>query len=288
MFNDDNTYNTEGTVLVVNGTGKTGRRVVDRLERIGVTVRAGSRSGEPPFDWEDRRTWEPVLRGADAAYVSFYPDVALPGAADTIGAFAALAVENGVRRLVLLSGRGEEEAERGEEALRRSGADWTILRASWFMQNFSESYFRDPLVEGELALPADRVREPFVDADDIADVAVAALMDRRHVGRLYELTGPRALRFDEAVAEIAHAADRPLRYVPLTVAEFRASMAEQDVPPDIVALLAYLFTVVLDGRNVEVQDGVERVLGRPPRDFRDFARAAAAEGAWSAAAVPAP
>ena len=184
---------TNETILVTGGTGKTGRRVAERLNARGMPVRIGSRSGEPPFDWEDRSTWEPALRGTSAAYVSYYPDLAVPGTPELIGALAERALAAGTRRLVLLSGRGEEEAERAEEALKASGAEWTIVRCSWFMQNFSESYFAEPLAAGELALPVGDVREPFVDAEDIADVAVAALTEEGHAGRLYELTGPRPL-----------------------------------------------------------------------------------------------
>lgn len=279
--------NGQQRVLVVNGTGKTDRRVVDRLRARSVAVRVGSRSGEPPFDREDPDTWIPALEGADAAYVSYYPDLAVPGAAEAIGAFAALAVVNRTRRPVLLSGRGEEEAQHSEEVLKRSGADWTVGRCSFFMQNFSESYFLESLLGGYLALPADRVPEPFVDADDVADVAVAALTDDRHTRQLYELTGPRLLRFDEAVAEIARASGRHLRYVPLTLEQFVAGEAEAGVPEDLVSFLGYLFTEVLDGRNAHLANGVGRALGRAPRDFRDYARKTAATGVWSRSAVTA-
>ena len=273
------------TILVIGGTGKTGRRVAERLKARGVPVRIGSRSGEPPFDWDDRSTWEPALRGASAAYVSYYPDLAVPGTPELIGALAERAMAAGTRRLVLLSGRGEAEAERAEEALKASGAEWTIVRCSWFMQNFSESYFTEPLAAGELALPVGDVREPFVDAEDIADVAVAALTEDGHAGRLYELTGPRALTFAEAVAEIGRATGRSLRYTPIPIEAFEAGLKAEDAPPDLIALLRYLFTEVLDGRNEQLTDGVQRALGREPRDFTAFARRAAAEGAWSRSIV---
>jgi uncharacterized protein YbjT (DUF2867 family) len=270
------------TTLVTCGTGKTGRRVAERLAARGVPVRIGSRSGSPAFDWEDRSTWPGALDGATSAYISFYPDLAVPGSIDAVSGFAEVALAAGCRRLVLLSGRGEEEAQNAERALQASGADWTIVRCSWFNQNFSESYFLEPLLAGELALPVDGVAEPFVDADDIADVAVAALTEDGHIGKLYELTGPRLLRFDEAVAEIAAATGRDIRYVPIGFDEFMAGLAEQGAPPDVCALLAFLFGEVLDGRNEHMTDGVQQALGRPARDFRDFARDAAAAGAWSA------
>ncbi|MFD0539989.1 SDR family oxidoreductase [Actinomadura luteofluorescens] len=192
--------------LVLGGTGKTGRRVVQRLTGRDLRVRIGSRSGGVPFDWADRATWAPALDGVHAVYVAYYPDLAAPGAPEAIGAFAELAVESGARRLVLLSGRGEDEALACERTLAASGADWTVLRASWFAQNFSESYLLDPVVSGEVVLPQGEVREPFVDADDIADVAASVLTEDGHSGRTYELTGPRLLTFAEAVAAIGQAA----------------------------------------------------------------------------------
>src|ERR671914_897352 len=201
--------------LVLGGNGKTGRRVVERLRVRGLPVRLGSRSGKPPFDWEDRSTWAPALDGVSAAYVTYYPDLAVPGAPEAIAAFAELAVASGTRRLVLLSGRGEPEAQRSEEALIASGADWTIVRCSWFNQNFSESAFLEPVLAGEVALPADGVREPFVDVEDIADVAVAALTEDGHVGKLYELTGPRLLTFSDAVAGIPEGSRRETASVPV-------------------------------------------------------------------------
>ena len=259
-------------IVVLGASGKTGRRVVTRLHARGVPVRPGSRSAQPPFDWQDPATWRPVLDGASAAYVSYFPDVAAPGAPEAVEALAAVALDAGVERLVLLSGRGEEEARRSEAALARSGAAWTVVRASWFAQNFSEAHFREPLLSGELMLPADGIGEPFVDADDIADVAVAALTEDGHVGEVYEVTGPRLLTFAEAVAEIGRAAGRELRYTPIGLDDFAAGLAAAGVPGEEVALLRYLFSEVLDGRNAHVTDGVQRALGRPPRDFAEFAR----------------
>jgi uncharacterized protein YbjT (DUF2867 family) len=270
-------------ILVLGAHGKTGRRIVERLRARDLPVRLGSRSAHPPFDWEDPGTWRPALEGARAAYVSYFPDLAAPGAPEAVGALAAVALDAGVERLVLLSGRGEEEAQRSEEMLRRSGAAWTVVRASWFNQNFSEAHFREPLLAGELALPAGDVGEPFVDAADIADVAVAALTEGRHEGEVYEVTGPRLLTFAQAVEQIASASGRVLRYSPIGLDEFAGALGQEGVPEEEAALLRYLFGEVLDGRNAHVTDGVQRALGRTPRDFADYARAAAASGAWDPA-----
>ena len=273
--------------LVLGGTGKTGRRVAERLAARGLPVRIGSRFGEPPFDWEDRSTWAPALDGVGAAYISYYPDVAVPGAAQTVGSFAELAVRSGVPRLVLLSGRGEPEAERAEQAVRDAGAELTIVRSTWFAQNFSEGAFLDLVLAGEVTLPAGDTPEPFVDIDDIADVAIAALTEEGHDGELYELTGPRLLTFEQAVDEIARAASREIRYVPVAMADFESLLTDQEVPADVVWLLRYLFSEVLDGRNAHVADGVQRALVREPRDFSEFARDAAAAGIWNPSAVTA-
>jgi uncharacterized protein YbjT (DUF2867 family) len=267
--------------LVIGGTGKTGRRVAERLEASGIPTRIGSRSADPPFDWEDSDTWAGALDGAGAAYVSYYPDLAIPGAVEAVSALAEVALEQGVRRLVLLSGRGEEEAQRAERAVRESGADWTIVRCSWFSQNFSEGFFAEQVASGEIVLPATSVPEPFIDVEDIADVAALALAEDGHEGQVYELTGPRMLTFEEAVGEIAAATGREIRYVPVSLEEYTAGAAEHGVPADLVEFLTYLFGEVLDGRNASLTDGVQRALGREPRDFSEFAREGAASGVWN-------
>lgn len=272
---------TEKPKLVLGGTGKTGRRVVERLRARGLPVRVGSRSGAPPFDWEDRSTWAPALEGAGSVYLTYYPDLALPGAVEATRSFAELAVRSGVPRMALLSGRGEPEAERAEQAVRDTGADLTILRSTWFMQNFSEDYMLEHVLSGEIRLPGGDVPTPFLDADDIADVAVAALTDDRHVGQLYELTGPRSLTLAQAAAEIAEAAGREVRYVPVSLEEHAAEAAEHGVPPEFIDMLTYLFSEVVDGRNADTTDGVRRALGREPRDFRDYARTTAATSVWN-------
>ena len=267
-------------ILVLGSSGKTGRRVADRLRRLGIAVRPGSRSGTPPFDWERPETWSPALEGARAAYISYYPDLAAPGAVEAVGSFAELAVKRDVRRLVLLAGRGEPEGEEAEDAARESGADLTIVRSTWFAQNFSEDYMLEHVRSGVVALPAGDTPEPFVDAEDIADVAVAALTDDRHIGELYELTGPRLLTFDQATGEISTATGREVRYEPVTVSQHAAAASEHGVPAEVIELLTYLFTTVLDGRNARLTDGVQRALGREPRDFADYAQRTAAMGVW--------
>jgi uncharacterized protein YbjT (DUF2867 family) len=268
-------------ILVLGATGKTGRRVVERLRARGAPTRAGSRSANPPFDWQFRETWAPALRGAAAVYVTYFPDLAVPGAPEAVGELARLAADAGVQRLVLLSGRGEEEAQRSEEAVKAAGIDWTILRSSWFDQNFSEGFLLDAVLEGVVALPVGGVREPFVDADDLADMAVAALTEDGHAGQLYEVTGPRLLTFADAVAEIARATGREVRFETVPMEAFGAELEKHGMSDDEVWLVRYLFGEVLDGRNESLTDGVQRALGREPRDFSECVRDAAAAGAWA-------
>jgi len=259
-------------VLVTGGTGKTGRRVAARLRAAGRPVRIGSRNGQPPFDWHDRTTWGPALDGAGAAYLAYSPDLGFTGAADIVGDLARTAVAAGVRRLVLLSGRGEAGAARGEQLVRDSGADWTIVRAAVFAQNFTEGAFVESIADGVLPMPVTDIAEPFIDVDDIADVATAALLDDRHVGRLYEVTGPRLLTFTEALAILVP--DRPVAYVHVAPAEMTAGLIAAGLPADEAAELVTLFTTILDGRNCSVTDGVQRAIGRAPRDLTAMVEAA--------------
>ncbi len=268
-------------ILVLGGTGKTGRRVAQRLEGRGLAVRIGSRSAEPRFDWNDAATWTSVVQGVGAVYITYHPDLAVPGAVEAVRSFAKAALDAGVRRMVLLSGRGEEEAQRAEQALQDTDADWTIVRASWFSQNFSESFLLDAVLSGEVALPAGKTKEPFIDADDIADVVVEALTDASHIGRLYEVTGPRLLTFADAIGEIAEASGRRIRYKEILAGEYASLLEKHEVPSEYVSLVMYLFTTVLDGRNESHTDGVQCALGREPRDFADYARETAATGVWA-------
>lgn len=267
-------------VLIIGGTGKTGVRVDARLQSLGIPTRPVSRTTPIPFDWTRPETWSAALDGVSRAYVTYQPDLAVEGSAQAIGDLSDLARKKGLEHVVLLSGRGEPGAQAAEKTLRDSGLAWTVVRASWFNQNFSEGYLIEGVLAGDIALPADAVREPFVDADDIADVVVEALTNERHANTLYEVTGPRALTFAEAAAEIEGALGRPIRYSEITPQAFAAGMRGAEIPEEYISLLEDLFTVVLDGRNSQVMDGVEQVLGRPARDFSYFAHTTAATGIW--------
>ena len=270
--------------LVLGGTGKTGRRVAERLEAKGHKVRIGSRSAVPAFDWDNEKSWDACLNGVTAAYITYTPDLAMPGATDAIQAFVDLAKRRGVKRLVLLSGRGENEAQACERIVQSSGLNWTIVRASWFNQNFSEGAFIDMVLKGAITLPAGDQLEPFIDVDDIADVAVAAFTQEGHNGQIYEVTGPRLMTFADVAADLSRATGREIAYVNVPHEAFVSEVANSGAPKDVVWMLDYLFSTVLDGRNAHLTDGVQRALGRAPKDFADYARDAAATGVWKNAA----
>ncbi|OQP56157.1 NmrA family transcriptional regulator [Niastella populi] len=275
-----NTTTQNRQILVIGSNGKTGRRVLQRLNDRGVPATGATFSGNPKFDWNDAATWDNVLNDITAVYISYYPDLAIPGAVKSIELFTKLAVKKSVQKLVLLSGRGEEEAQQCEKVVMGAGVDFTIVQASWFCQNFSEGNFLEPILAGHVALPAGNIGEPFVDADDIADVAVAALTEEGHSNKLYEVTGPRLLTFKDAIAEIAKATGRTINYEQVSIEEYAAVLADYGLPKEVIWLVTYLFTEVLDGRNQFVADGVEQALGRKATDFSDYVKKAAATGVW--------
>ncbi|MFK7842821.1 MAG: NAD(P)H-binding protein [Sphingorhabdus sp.] len=270
--------------LVIGGTGKTGRRVVDRLGQMGREVRIGSRSSVPSFDWDREDSWSATFDGVTNVYITYSPDLAMPGAPDAIRALVQLAKQADVKRLVLLSGRGEKEAQACEQIVQESGLEWTIVRASWFNQNFSEGAFVDMVLAGAITLPAGDTVEPFVDVDDIADVAVAALTEDHHKGQVYEVTGPRPMSIADVAADISRATGREIAFVDVPHDVFVAEVSNSGAPKEVIWMLDYLFSTVLDGRNSRLTDGVQRALGRPPRDFADYARDAAATDVWRATA----
>lgn len=271
------------TILVIGATGKTGSRIAKSLQDKGVHVRRGSRRAAVPFDWDKPETWGPALVGVSAAYVSYFPDIAFPGAVDKVEAFTTLAKDAGVKKLVLLTGRGEHHAERAEEVVKKSGIAFTIVRAAWFAQNFSEGVLLGPVLSGVLPMPGGDILEPIADVDDIAEVAVAALTEDGHDGQLYEITGPRLMNFADMAAELSAAIGRPVQHLAISYEEFHAELARTN-GEEIAGIITDIARETLDGRNAFLADGVERALGRPPRDFADYARDAARSGVWSAAA----
>ncbi|WP_413809815.1 NAD(P)H-binding protein [Streptomyces sp. OE57] len=274
------------TTLVLGATGKTGRRVAARLRLGGTPVRAVSRSSRIRFDWSDPGSWDAALR--DIAVVYVVP----PRVPGPVHAFVARAEAAGVRRLVLLSGRGADswgdsafglDMRSAEDAVRGSALEWTVLRSSNFAQNFDEDVFHAPLVAGELALPAGAVPEPFIDVEDVADAAAAVLTEPgRHAGRVYELTGPRALTFGSAVELISRASGRPLTYRQVSPAEYAATLVEEGLSEDDAHHVAEMFVLMERGLLAGTTDDLATVLGRAPRSFEDYAVRAAAAGAWGA------
>ncbi|GAB5379645.1 MAG: NAD(P)H-binding protein [Aliiglaciecola sp.] len=258
------------TYLVIGATGKTGARVHKKLDELGLDVKGANRNGQIHFDWRAPETWAASLIGVDAVYLTYYPDLAIPEAPDDIAKFCALAKIKGVKHITLLSGRGEPAAQVCEEIVRTSGLSWTIVRASWFNQNFSEGMFRDFIEAGDIALPVGSVSEPFIDVDDICDVVVQSLLEPKHNGQLYEVTGPELLSFSQLAETFTTVLQRPVYFTQVTLEEFVSNMQSNDVDPKAIEMLTYLFTEVLDGRNEQTSDGVERALGRPAKQFKEF------------------
>ena len=273
----------QSNILVIGGTGKTGRQVVERLKQQNQQVRIGSRSNNPAFDWNDPATWPEALAGIDQVYVVYYPDLAVPGAYEAISGLTDAMTVAGVKKVVLLSGKGEKEAERCETVVANSGLDYTLVRASWFNQNFSESFFLDPILAGHVALPMPEAKIPFVDTGDIADVVVEALLDDVHNGKTYEITGPRKLSFQEAVHEIAQASGRTIHYQTVSLEAYDAMLQSAGLPPDYLWLINYLFREVIGNpENHTISHDVEKVLGRKATDFSAYVQKTARTGVWNA------
>lgn len=271
-------------ILVTGSTGKTGRRVAQMLSERGMSVRAASRSTPTRFDWVESETWEQALQSVSAVYL-VAPELGSPQAAEAIAAFTRQAAAAGVRRAVLLSvphgeGLDPEHVVAAERAAGEAGLEWTVLRPRWFFQNFSEDFLYEPVMSGELRLPAGDGAEAFIDAQDIAAVAVAALTEDGHHERCYELTGPRKMTFKESAAEISKATGRDISYTPLTKDEYLAEQRDLGVPEEWAQLLAALYDGVGAGKPASLTDDVQTVLGRPPRDFADYAQSAEAQEAW--------
>ncbi|MCL6295125.1 SDR family oxidoreductase [Jejuia spongiicola] len=273
-------------ILVIGGTGKTGRRVVEQLQKKGIEPRVGSRSATPSFDWDNKDTWVEALDGIERMYVTYYPDLAVPGAKEAIQSLTYLAKELGVKKMVLLSGKGETEAEACEKIVMDSGMDYTIVRASWFNQNWSESFFLEPILSGEVTLPMSDVLIPFVDANDIAEVAANVLLDDTYNGEIIEVTGPELITFKDIVDIISKTSNRSLNFYDITLEQYVDGMKQMQIPNDVVWLIEYLFSHVLTNpKNQLVVNDIERVLGRKAKTFLEYAQETAKTGIWSQVSV---
>lgn len=268
--------NQDGTVLLVGGTGKTGRRLRDRLAERGYNTRLASRTAEHSFVWEDEGTWEPALNGVDAVYVVHH-DISHSDAGEQLARFSQLALYHGVKRQVFLSGRADDGFLSGvEDYMTAAGADWTILRPSWFMQNFSEMFFFEAVLKGEIVLPVGDATEPFVDVEDVAAVAAEVLLDDQHIGQTYELTGPRLIGFSEVAAELTKAIGREITFNPIALDDYRQSLRLAGLPEEY----AETYSGIADGKLAFVTDHVERILKRPAGDFVEYVKKTADTGIW--------
>ena len=273
--------NSSKRFLVLGGSGKTGRRVVKQLRQKGEEVCGVSRTTTPAFHWHDNtHSWQQLLNGLDSVYVTYQPDLAIPRAADDIARLVIAARQAGVSHMVLLSGRGEKGAEEAEQVVADSGLHYHILRASWFYQNFSEGFLRDMIEAGEVALPCGDTPEPFIDAGDIAAAAVRCLTDPDIAAGLYEVTGPHLLTFKQCIGQIGAITGQPLSFVDLSVDAMVDALTSAGFERDMVWLMGHLFSEVLDGRNSHTTDTLEKLLGRAPVSFSEYAnRAFAASSA---------
>lgn len=269
-------------ILVIGGTGKTGRRVVEQLKKKGIEPRIGSRNSSPSFDWDDKETWISALNGIEKMYVTYYPDLAIPGAKAAIESLTHLAVELGVQKMVLLSGKGETEAEACEKIVMNAGINYNIVRASWFNQNWSESFFLDSIISGEVALPMSDILIPFVDANDIAEVAATVLLDDSFDGQIIEVTGPELITFKDIVNIISKTSNRSLNFYDITLEQYIEGMKQMKIPNEVVWLIEYLFSHVLTNpSNQLVVNDIERVLGRKAKTFSEYALETSKTGIWN-------
>lgn len=272
----------KSNILVIGGTGKTGRRVVSRLTELGHNVRIGGRNSTPAFNWEEVSTYAKALKGMDSAYIVYYPDLAVPGAREAITALTEAALKEGLEKVVLLSGKGETEAEACEQIVAHSGLNYTLVRASWFNQNFSEGAFLEFVLSGLVALPMPEAKIPFVDADDIAEVVTKVLLDDAYNGETITVTGPQKRTFKELVEAMSKGIGRELQYQAITIEQFKEGMKAAGLPDSYVWLFGYLFQEVLGNPdNQTISNDVERVLGRPATSFEEYVEKTVATGIWN-------
>lgn len=263
-------------ILVLGGTGKTGRRVAAALRTGGHAVRTAARSGaDVGFDWDVAESRQAALRGVDRVYLMLAPGATDPS---PIHAFLEQARDAGVRHVTALSARGVEAAPedvplRAMELALAAGTHltWTVLRPSWFMQNYTEGNFAAYVEAGVLSLPLGDGAEAFIDAEDIAAVAAATLIDPdAHAGKAYDLTGPEALTQTEVAQRLTDALGRKVTYEDAEPAAWEAGLRSAGVPDGQVERLVMLTETIRSGNGAPANGTVRAATGREPRSFTTF------------------
>ena len=267
-------------VLVTAPNSKTGKQVVKLLKRENIPFRAASRSTSVPFDWENEKTWASAISGAHAVYVVIPPNLAFADMPQRLKAFLTYCEAVRVRRIILLSGRGEDEAAKIEEVALSNAIPTTVLRASWFAQNFSEGYFVEGVVNGQLAIPSKLVREPFIDTRDIAKAVVFALKDKSSNNYVFELTGPELLSFEDVAKKFTKHLDQSVTYVYMPIEDYINQLLQFGVSTDEIDLTRFLFGELLDGRNAYTTSDLSLLLGEQGTSFEQFIQHTKPSGVW--------
>ncbi|MEU9169470.1 NAD(P)H-binding protein [Streptomyces sp. NPDC048420] len=267
-----------GTPLVTGATGTTGSRVTAQLTAAGHRVRAASRGGTPVpgaepvrFDWYDPATHADALTGVDRVYL--VPPVGDPDPAAVMLPFLRRARAAGVGRAVLLSSSAVPEGGPAVGVVHQALPDlfdaWAVLRPSWFMQNFTGTHLHALGIRdtGTIRTAAGKGRIGFVDAEDIAAVAVHALTDVRAPDSDLVLTGPQALSHDDIATIVTEVTGRPVVHRHLTHEQLCDRLAPL-MGREFAELLAGMDRAIAEGAEDRTTDVVRRVTGRPPHDFR--------------------
>jgi uncharacterized protein YbjT (DUF2867 family) len=273
------------TILVTGATGTVGREVVRLLRAHGDPVRAAVTAPETArtergagvevVRFERPETYAPALAGVRALFLMRPP--AMVDARQGINPFSDAAVAAGVERVVFLSLLG---ADRNplvphaaiERHLRRTGAGWTFLRPSYFMQNLSGVHRDDIRRRNEIVVPAGRGRTSFIDVRDIAAVAVRTRTEPGHTGQAYPLTGGEALTYFQVARILSLALGRRIRYTRPSLAGYVRHMLRDGHPLGFALVTAAIYTVARLGLAATVTDDVRRLLGRPPTTMQQFVR----------------
>jgi ergot alkaloid biosynthesis protein len=267
-------------VLVIGGTGKTGSRVVAKLQQRGVAVALGSRTPRGPgavhFDWAAPESFEPACAAVGAVYMIAPLGELNP--APVMQAFIEKALRLQVRRFVLLSSSllPEDGPAMGtvHGFLRRNAPEWAVLQPSWFMQNFCEGVHQASIRnEGRIISATGSGAVGFIHVDDIAEVAVRALIDPTAHNRAHLITGPQALTYGEVAAAIGRVCGYTVRHENISTQELAARWSALGLPADYAAMLANMDEAIFHGAENRTTTTVKDVTGREPTRFADFVQA---------------
>jgi len=266
------------TILVTGATGRIGSLVLNHLHSKGLYFRSAVRkptsAHDVAFDWIDSSGWTDATKGIRDLFLMTPENMG--NLSENVEAFLETAKGQGVQRIILLSAHGVDRDDHGtgmahiEAVVRWNFEDHCIFRPNTFMQNFSAGPFLQSILQqSALIAPLGDAKISFIDLEDIARCVASALANPQLKGT-FDLTGGKAVSFEEAASEISTVTSSPVEYRHVSDEDMGNILGKSGLPPHLLNMVLGFYTSLRDPSHASVASSVEEITGQAPQSFSAF------------------